>query len=83
MNDFPNDFQKIAKTGDQAKPISSYALMQNFVWGKLIVEDSLLENVTSMGFSARKLKIPSVPGGGTFVLGAVNGSLTWVETEEC
>lgn len=83
MNDFPNDFQIIAKTGDQPKPISSYALMQNFVWAKLIVEQSLLEDVTSMGFSAKKLKIPSVPGGGTFVLGAVGGSLRWLSTEEC
>jgi len=83
MNDFPNDFQKIAKTGDSLKPISSYALMQNFVWAKLIVEDSLLENVTSMGFSARKLKIPSLPGEGTFVLGSVNGALSWIATEEC
>jgi len=36
-----------------------------------------------MGFTGFKLKIPPVPGGGTHVLGAVEGALTWLSTEEC
>jgi hypothetical protein len=31
----------------------------------------------------RILNLPAVPGGGTHVLGAVNGSLQWISTEEC
>jgi hypothetical protein len=36
-----------------------------------------------MGFTGFKLKIPPVPSGGTHVLGAVDGALTWIATEEC
>jgi hypothetical protein len=31
----------------------------------------------------RTLNLPAVPGGGTHVLGAVGGVLTWIATEEC
>jgi hypothetical protein len=83
MNDFPNDFQTVAKSGNQLNPISSYALMQNFVWAKLQADPTLIDQVSSMGFTAFKLKIPPVPSGGTHVLGAVSGGLTWIATEEC
>lgn len=83
MNDFPVDFQTVAKSGNQLNPISSYALMQNFVWSKLQADPTLIEQVSSMGFTAFKLKIPPVPSGGTHVLGAVDGSLQWLSTEEC
>ena len=83
MNDCPNDFQTVAKSGNQLNPISSYALMQNFVWGKLIVDESLLEDSTAMGFAAKRLKIPPVPQSGTYVLGAISGGLSWIATEEC
>jgi hypothetical protein len=36
-----------------------------------------------MGFSGFKLKIPPVPQSGTYVLGAVDGALQWIATEEC
>ena len=32
---------------------------------------------------ALKIKIPDFPKSGTFVLGAVNGALSWIATEEC
>jgi hypothetical protein len=83
MNDFPVDFQTVAKGGDQLKPISSYALMQNFVWAKLQADPTLVDQVSSMGFTGFKLKIPPVPQSGTYVLGAVDGSLSWIATEEC
>ena len=83
MNDFPNDFQTVAKSGDQLKPISSYALMQNFAWAKLQADPTLVDQVSSMGFTGFKLKIPPVPQSGTHVLGAVDGALTWLSTEEC
>ena len=83
MNDFPVDFQTVAKGGQQLRPISSSDLMRNFAWAKLQADPTLVEEVASMGFTAFKLKIPPVPGGGTYVLGAVEGALTWISTEEC
>lgn len=59
-------------------------LDKNFVWATLAVDASLIEETTGQGgHKARKLKIPAVPGDGTHVLGAVNGTLTWIATEEC
>ena len=83
MNDFPIDFQTVPKSGNAAKPISSSDLMRNFAWAKLVVDDSLVETTTVMGFSAHKFKMPALPGDGTFVLGAVDGALQWLSTEEC
>ena len=83
MNNFPVDFQTVVKGGKSTSPISSADLMKNFAWAKLVVDDSLVETTTVMGFSAHKFKMPALPGNGTFVLGAVNGSLQWVATEEC
>ena len=83
MNNFPVDFQTVPKSGNSAKPISSSDLMRNFAWAKLVVDASLVDTTTVMGFSAHKFKMPALPGSGTFVLGAVNGSLSWIATEEC
>lgn len=83
MNDFPNDFQEIPKSGNSIKPISAKSIMENFAWARIIVDPTLLTDATSMGFSAKKLNIPSVPQSGTYILGAVNGSLQWIATEEC
>jgi len=83
MNNFPVDFQTVVKGGKSTSPISSADLMENFAWAKLVVDSSLVETTTVMGFSAHKFKMPALPGDGTFVLGAVNGSLQWLSTEEC
>ncbi len=39
--------------------------------------------VANGGTLAWKSVIPKAPNSGTFVLGAVNGTLQWIETEEC
>lgn len=83
MNDFPVDFRNQITSGKSTAPISASDLMQNFAWAKLKADPTLVEEVASMGFTGFKLKIPPVPGGGTFVLGSVNGSLQWIATEEC
>jgi len=82
-NNFPVDFKNKVKSGKTSNPIKAADLMENFVWAKLLVDDSLTEKTTSMGFSAFKLKIPAVPKSGTYVLGAVSGGLSWIATEEC
>jgi len=83
MNNFPVDFQTVVKNGKSTSPISSSDLMRNFAWAKLVVDASLVDTTSVMGFSAHKLKIPALPGSGTFVLGSVNGTMQWIATEEC
>ncbi len=86
----PVDFQERAKrpkgaTGsDYPYAISSRDLMENFVFATLDADSSLIEEMTGMGgHKQRKLKIPPIPASGTWVLGAVGGALTWIETEAC
>ena len=61
MNNFPVDFQTVPKSGNATKPISSSDLMKNFAWAKLVVDSSLVETTTVMGFSAHKFKMPALP----------------------
>lgn len=77
MNDFPNDFQDVAKSGDSIKPLSSKNLMQNFAWARLQADPTLLQDATSMGFAAKKLSIPAVPQTGNTVLASTEGTLSW------
>ena len=79
MNDFPVDFQTVAKGGDQLKPISSSDLMRNFAWAKLQADPTLVDQVSSMGFTGFKLKIPPVPSDGNRVLASTGGALSWKE----
>ena len=86
----PIDFEakirgaKNASGGGYPVQISARDLMANFVYAALDVDVSLVEETTGQGgLSSRKLKIPAVPSGGTYVLGSVDGSLSWIETEEC
>lgn len=83
MNDFPVDFRDQITAGKSTAPISAANLMQNFAWAKLVVADEYLEDTTQAGFSAKRLKLPPIPSGGTYVLGAISGGLTWLSTEEC
>jgi hypothetical protein len=89
-NDVPNIFSQLIKSagnsssGGYPYQIRAADLDKNFVYATLEIEKSLVEETSGQeGFTKRKLKIPAVPGGGTHVLGAVNGSLQWLSTEEC
>jgi len=86
----PIDFEakirgaKNASGGGYPVQISARDLMSNFVYAALDVDVSLVEETTGQGgLPSRKLKIPAVPSGGTYVLGSVDGSLQWLSTEEC
>lgn len=90
MANLPVDFEakaraaKSASGGGYPVQLSAADLMRNFVMAALDADPSLIETTTGQGgHSARKLKIPPVPGSGTHVLGAVDGALTWIATEEC
>jgi len=88
MQSLPVNFESLAKqpSGGSGYPhqIKASDLMKNFVFATLQVDAEYLETATMNGYEARKLKIlPPSPGSGTYVLGSVNGSLTWIATEEC
>ena len=89
----PVDFEAKVKSASQSSgggypyQVSAQDLMKNFVFATLLIEDKYVESVTGLnGHEARKLKmfsLPASPGSGTYVLGSVNGALTWIATEEC
>jgi hypothetical protein len=90
MQNLPVDFEakargaKSASGGGYPVQISAGDLMRNFVHAALDADPSLIETTTGQGgHAARKLKIPAAPSSGTHVLGAVDGSLQWIATEEC
>jgi hypothetical protein len=70
--------------------ISSRDLDENFVFAteNFDRDHFVTTNTTGAGgHSQRKISllhpIPQLPEKGTFVLGAVNGALQWIATEEC
>jgi hypothetical protein len=86
----PVDFQQLAQgaTGatnaDYPYSIKATDLMKNFVFATLDMQDGVYEETTGMGgHRQRRLKIPALPGGGTWVLGSVGGTMQWIETEAC
>ena len=82
QDNLPVDF--VAKiVGAPVYSISAADLMQNFADAKLLVDDAFTEPAFVNNYSARRFKFPTPPTTGTHVLGAVNGSLQWLSTEEC
>jgi hypothetical protein len=86
----PVDFEERVKRpksnngGDYPYAIKARDLMQNFVYAAIDVDETLIEDTTGQGgHRQRRLKIPAVPGSGTFVLGVVGGTIQWIATEEC
>jgi hypothetical protein len=88
--DPPVDFQALAQgpTGqtnaDYPYSIKATDLNKNFVFATLDIAEGVFEEVAGMqGHPQRRLKIPSPPNGGTFVLGSIGGEIQWIETEAC
>jgi hypothetical protein len=86
----PVDFEERVKRpksnngGDYPYAIKARDLMQNFVYAAINVDETLIEDTTGQGgHRQRRLKIPAVPSTGTYVLGAVGGTIQWIATEEC
>ena len=92
----PVSFDALAKTaanpasGGYPYQLKGADLDKNFTFA---TEDFAAEHFTvSTGLGAGghqsrrvalKTPIPTIPATGTHVLGAVNGTLTWIATEEC
>jgi len=89
MITFPVDFENKVKSAKSAggggypTQISAGDLMKDFSMAALDADDSLVETVRIGEHQSRKLKIPAVPKSGTYVLGAISGSIEWIATEEC
>ena len=84
--DLPVKFEALARAANT--PVSGaypYSLKgrdldQNFNAVAIDIDSSW---VNSEANGQRTMLLPAVPSEGTHVLGAVNGSLTWISTEEC
>ena len=89
-SDPPVDFQALAQgaTGttnkDYPYAIKATDLMKDFVFATLDIAEGVYEEITGLqGHRQRKLKIPSPPSSGTYVLGAIGGQMQWIATEDC
>jgi hypothetical protein len=88
--DPPISFQQLAQSGGSPESggypyqIRASDLDKNFVFATLDADPSLIDTTTGLGgHTQRKLKIPAPPASGTHVLGAVDGAIQWIATEEC
>jgi hypothetical protein len=86
----PVDFQALAQGArgqsgsDYPYAIKATDLMKNFVFATLDIAEGLYEETSgSQGHRQRRLKIPTPPTSGTYVLGSTGGALSWIETEAC
>ncbi len=86
----PVNFEELVRgaTGttsrDYPYAIKAADLMKDFVFATLDIAEGLYEETTGTGgHRQRRLKIPAPPTGGTYVLGAISGTIQWIETEEC
>lgn len=86
----PVDFEERAKrprgttSADYPYAIKARDLQQNFVYATLAIDETLVEEQPGPGgHNQRRLKIPSVPQSGIFVLAAVNGEPVWLATQDC
>jgi hypothetical protein len=87
---FPVNFEALAQQGGNPAvggypySIRGADLMRDFVYAALDADPTLIEETPGQnGYAGRRLKIPAVPGGGTYVLGSVGGEIQWIETEAC
>jgi hypothetical protein len=67
--------------GDYPYAIKAQDLMKNFVYAALDIPGNVVEEFSGEGgYRQRRLKPPA---SGTWVLGAKDGVVQWIETEAC
>lgn len=81
------DFQEKARlpkgntNADYPYALKAEDLMKNFVYAALDLPENMIEEFSGeKGYRQRRLKSP---GPGTWVLGSVDGTIQWIETEAC
>ena len=80
---FPVNFKSRIQEGNDTS-ISADDLMRNFSAAFIEIDPTLITDSPSpTGHMQRRLLIPGVPVTGTVLLGAVDGSLQWIQTEKC
>lgn len=87
MITIPVDFtEKVKLQADKSGypyQISASHLMENFSYSALDAENSWIEETSIGEYAGRKLKLPSIPRNGIYLLGCVNGKIDWIEAETC
>jgi len=63
--------------------ISANDLDRNFAYAALDAGIGWIESASVGNHQGRRLKLPELPSGGTYVLGCVDGTVQWIETESC
>jgi len=86
----PVDFEEKVRrpkgetSSDYPYSIKAADLMKDFVFATLDIAEGVYEETTGTGgHRQRRLKIPTPPSSGTHVLGVKDGTIQWIETEEC
>jgi hypothetical protein len=83
LTKFPVDFKSKVQDGSDIS-ISANDLMLNFSAAFIEIDPTLIsDTVSPTGHTQRRLLLPGVPPSGTVLLGAVDGALQWIQTEEC
>lgn len=92
----PIDFEAKARQAKQASgggypvQLSAADLMRNFVFATEDFDTADFSVTTTQGPGGHTSRtvalanpLPTLPASGTHVLGVVDGTLTWIATEEC
>lgn len=96
-NDLPLSFDELAKSagsssaGGYPYQLKGSDLDKNFVWAacEFVYPLKVTEQIGQFGYTTRIISmitsntIPDPPIIGTWVLGSVNGKLSWLETQSC
>lgn len=89
MITLPVDFEELAR--QPAKPgggsplqIPAKGLMANYNYAALDVDETWIQQKSAAnGHVNRRLMVPAIPASGTYVLGCIDGVLSWIATEGC
>jgi Tfp pilus assembly protein PilX len=89
MINLPVKFHEKAKQSPSANGtgyphrISANDLDRNFAYAALDAGEGWIESASVGSHQGRKLKLPELPSSGTHVLGCIDGTVQWIETEGC
>jgi len=83
-NEPPVSFGELAKQPSRAVQIEGADLDKCFVFATVQAGDGWFEQGTGKGgHTMRTLLLPDVPSSGTYVLGVKDGTVQWIEAEDC
>jgi len=92
INDPPINFQELAQSGGNPSAggypyqLRALDLDKNFVYATCDFPEPFIvtEKTGAFGLPTREISLlPTLPTSGKYVLGCIDGGLTWIETESC